>query len=54
MCDCKKKKEEPIVEPIKVVVYPDTPDGLLAKELDSFYSEEHQKLMDQINKEKEK
>jgi hypothetical protein len=54
MCDCKKKKEpvqisEPVIDEFK---YPDTPDGQLAKELDNFYSEQHEKLMEQIKNEK--
>ena len=36
-----------------VTKYPDTPDGLLAKELKKWKEEEHQKLMDELKNEEE-
>ena len=37
----------------EVPKYPDTPDGLLAKELKKWKEEEHQKLMDELKDEEE-
>ena len=36
-----------------VTKYPDTPDGLLAKELNKWKEEEHQKLMDELKDEED-
>jgi len=58
MCNCKKKPEPPaVIPPIESVhsmdnidefFIPDTPDGLLARELNKWNEEEHKKLMDQL------
>lgn len=37
----------------EVPKFPDTPDGLLAKELKKWKEEEHQKLMDELKDEEE-
>jgi hypothetical protein len=37
----------------EVPKFPDTPDGLLAKELKKWKEEEHQRLMDEIKDEEE-
>jgi len=37
----------------EVPKYPDTPDGLLAKELKKWKEEEHKKLMDELKDEEE-
>jgi len=36
-----------------VTKYPDTPDGLLAKELKKWKEEEHQRLMDELKDEED-
>ena len=36
-----------------VTKYPDTPDGLLAKELNKWVKEEHKKLMDELKDEED-
>jgi hypothetical protein len=36
-----------------VTKYPDTPDGLLARELKKWKEEEHQKLMDELKDEED-
>ena len=36
-----------------VTKYPDTPDGLLAKELNKWVKEEHKKLMDELKNQQE-
>ena len=63
MCGCKKKPEPTaIIPPIQSVYdfdnmdeffFPDTPDGLLASELEKWNKEEHKKLMDLLNDEED-
>lgn len=53
-CNCKQKPEPIPVEVTPPVIeelsFPDTPDGLLAKELKEYNDEKYRKLMEDINK----
>jgi hypothetical protein len=51
MCNCKKTKvEAPPSIPVEELKFPDTPDGLLAKELKEWKEEQHRIIMEDINK----
>ena len=62
MCNCKKPKPPAVIPSIESVhsmdnidmfFFPDTPNGLLASELEKWNEEEHKKLMDELKDEED-